>query len=522
MAASPSAGDALGIDAIPLCGAWAGRSDPPPSVVRRVAIGAARRPNDEMAQAGAALWRIQGSPSVTGRDLLTECSPLLQRYPTRPEVYANVLRVAAAGLAFPKHPGAGAAVHPAAQTSPSTSAEDWNRYLRVARAGERLDPANGYFTSLAAVALFALGRDRDALAALDAAAAKPLWREYLPEITKGTWRAGDASFGAGNTFWRLSIPASVTFPHAALLARVGVRFGSDAVSLDRAGHKAEAARIRRILLSLGARMRNESTSMVGVTVGRRMQLIALGRQRQSPGGPPIPAGPPLPGLPRPSAPPSISRQTPIAELSPPMQAQMRANDEVSAILSAGTERFDVLRGLRGYALWYLAGQLLIDSSLWLIALGAIAWLAGRMKHRSGVWAASALGLAVLCVGCVRLAQGMSALDPALHAANQTKDLTISWMLLTLATLLPSAIVFAIISVEAYGDGEPAGQRYFRRFAMWCIPAACTVTVLYGLLTVHTVRVGETMNRSLIRMVENEGRFYAELAGRPWPNVPLTP
>jgi hypothetical protein len=59
-------------------------------------------------------------------------------------------------------------------------------------------------------------------------------------------------------------------------------------------------------------------------------------------------------------------------------------------------------------------------------------------------------------------------------------------------------------------------RWSRKLASLTLPAAFIVLIIYGLVSLQTLRVAARMNHQLDQMVQNESRFYATLTGQPWP------
>jgi hypothetical protein len=58
---------------------------------------------------------------------------------------------------------------------------------------------------------------------------------------------------------------------------------------------------------------------------------------------------------------------------------------------------------------------------------------------------------------------------------------------------------------------------FHGYASLALPVVCALLLVYGGITVKTTRMGVAINSNLEKMVQHEGRFYAGLAGRPWPD-----
>ncbi len=66
--------------------------------------------------------------------------------------------------------------------------EAGRRVLALAREGERLEPENGFFTWMRAIALLELGRDTEAFQALQEAARKPRWNDHRAWFIEAQYR----------------------------------------------------------------------------------------------------------------------------------------------------------------------------------------------------------------------------------------------------------------------------------------------------------------------------------------------
>jgi len=69
------------------------------------------------------------------------------------------------------------------------------RLLASAREGERLEPQNGFFTLMRAIALLEMGRDGEAAQALIDASRKPLWNSYKSWASEAYYKAVRLSWG---------------------------------------------------------------------------------------------------------------------------------------------------------------------------------------------------------------------------------------------------------------------------------------------------------------------------------------
>lgn len=149
-------------------------------------------------------------------------------------------------------------------------------------AGEQLDPENGYFPAMAAVAYLSADRAADARAALHRAAQKTVWREYIDAELRGQERLAEKSGAAGNTITRTARMASIAFPQYAQLRALSRLMIARAVEAEPGAPSIPAREIRRDVWKLGALMRTEGTSLICNLVGMAMTRIAAARPAGAP------------------------------------------------------------------------------------------------------------------------------------------------------------------------------------------------------------------------------------------------
>ena len=91
--------------------------------------------------------------------------------------------------------------------------------------------------------------------------------------------------------------------------------------------------------------------------------------------------------------------------------------------------------------------------------------------------------------------------------------TLSAGAITLALPFLLTLIFAIAGRVRRVPVNVAVVRGFRTVA---VPAACVLVILWGGLCLHTLRQERALNAELDRSLVHEGRYYAALAGAPWP------
>lgn len=147
--------------------------------------------------------------------------------------------------------------------------------------------------------------------------------------------------------------------------------------------------------------------------------------------------------------------------------------------------------------------------------------AGRFARAFGVTALALLALAGLSSwqGRGLIGYGASLRELGLSGggagsgAPQAQEMMVSAMVGGLAVPL---LLLLILSVAGRVRRVPVSVALVRGFKTIGVPLACLLLVVYGALALGTVRQERAADAGLRRMVQHEGRYYAALAGRPWP------
>jgi hypothetical protein len=135
-------------------------------------------------------------------------------------------------------------------------ANSLERFLGAAEAGQRMEPQNGFFDTMLAVAAFAVRQDEAAKRHLHQAAAKAQWNDYYGQERQSQWALLERTYGARG--WLQKIPAGLT----AFDAQAHFRAINSAVNLamwhawqqQRAGRVDRVWAIRRDVMQLGLRL----------------------------------------------------------------------------------------------------------------------------------------------------------------------------------------------------------------------------------------------------------------------------
>lgn len=154
---------------------------------------------------------------------------------------------------------------------------DLEAYDHEAAEGERMDPDNAYFPLMRSVGLFSAHRDAEALAAIHRAAQRPAWREYVSDETDGEAKLERAAFGDEDGLAHVSFAAMVLLPQYAQFRATARMAAALAMHAEQRGDLKTGALIREDILRCGARMRAQSTTLIGNRVGGAISMMALQR-----------------------------------------------------------------------------------------------------------------------------------------------------------------------------------------------------------------------------------------------------
>lgn len=239
--------------------------------------------------------QLAGQPAGSALTQVEYERRLVSRFPDSASLRANILRYAT-----------GSEIHLGRDEDyllgnmPVPSNPDWKYPLPTAAhlaafdadaaAGERLDPDNAYFPFMRAFGLFAAHRDQEALAAVQRASTKPVWREYIPDEVEGRWRIIDAVYGGREAVSASAVAAAVLFPHYPQLRAAARIVLYKAILDEQAGHPEAGLAKREALGRCGELMGVQSTTFIGNLVG--VAINAISRSRPG-GGPPLKSDPNL-------------------------------------------------------------------------------------------------------------------------------------------------------------------------------------------------------------------------------------
>lgn len=158
--------------------------------------------------------------------------------------------------------------------------------LDQARRGGTLDPDNAFFPAMEAIALYGLHRDNDAAAALHRAALCPRFDDGIRAEMDGTRRLRELARGPQLGIIEIAVAGATLFPHYAQL-RALARLGTvQAITREKTGDPVGGLALRRDVMALGEKIRDQSPTIVGTLVGGAMVAIPTGRPGGAPALPP--------------------------------------------------------------------------------------------------------------------------------------------------------------------------------------------------------------------------------------------
>lgn len=246
----------------------------------------AENPEDRDLQLGGIAmgsWRSSPDDPDQQRELLQLKSAsldalrrLMERHPDDPVVVAALIRYCTRKAVRLHRPDDGA--EPEARPVPAPVLAEYEEYCRR---GARLDPDNGFFPTMRAVARFEARDDEQALELLHEASLLPRWNDYALAEGAGAQALLLKAYGDRGPVLHAGPTAGVILPHLSqvrAMARIAARHAEDCLArgeLTR-GHALHVDQIR-----LGRQMRQGSGHLIGRLVGGAVQAINL-RVRPTP------------------------------------------------------------------------------------------------------------------------------------------------------------------------------------------------------------------------------------------------
>ena len=238
---------------------------------------AARHPGD---------FQLQYADATLGSrpQTILNLRALTHRFPNNSMLLANLLRYESDGIHSSRTDDFLLSGEPIPKSFPyfiPSTPETLALYDRDAAAGERAEPDNAYFPLMRASGLFAARRDAEALAAVQRANVKPVWREYLTDDNEARWRLYTEAFGDPGAMPQASSAFTQILWEYSSLRGTARLVAYQAVLKEQAGHREEGLALREALFRCGDLMRVQSTPLIGSLVG--IAIAAISEER--PGDP---------------------------------------------------------------------------------------------------------------------------------------------------------------------------------------------------------------------------------------------
>ena len=164
-------------------------------------------------------------------------------------------------------------IGPPAKTHPDKLALE--AFLEAADDGMRLDPQNGYFATMKAMALFADYQDEEAEKLLHGAARAPFWDDYAFREAESRWKSARKQPGS-NSITHTFANASLLFPHLARMRAMARLTDMLASKAEAAGNHSKSLQLREDTIALGANMRKHARTLIGALVGLAISHIGYG------------------------------------------------------------------------------------------------------------------------------------------------------------------------------------------------------------------------------------------------------
>ena len=435
-----------------------------------------------------------------------------------------------------------------------------------AAVGERLDPSNAYFPFMRAVGLFASHRDAEGLAAVQRAAEKHVWNEYFSDEVEGRWRTNREIYGGQEALSAAAVSASVLFPQYEQLRHAARVVTYKALLDEQAGRTDAGLAKREAVMRCGELIEVQATTLIGNIVGGAI----VGTAEVRPGGAPSP--PRVPHLTNEQRAQAFVERfcayvTQIGHPEVAVQAQTDAQIW-QQIHRAAAKANDRLLGVGFAALTRTAYAIgtdvtLLPNILSVFVLGLIAAGLGRLPRiqrreplpagaATGFWSVTSVGVLVgaiymsdpggsfeLFAALValfplafvalvalfeprfrrRLAVGLTAAAITLAVAGlfgilaSWQALVLGWLALCLAV---PALLVLIWSIAALVKHVLVSVKVVESFRAIMPPLVFALMLVYGGLTLWTIRQEARANYGLERSLHGEGQYLAQVTGQAWP------
>lgn len=420
----------------------------------------------------------------------------------------------------------------------SISPEELQTLINAAEQGERLDSDNAYFSYMLAWGLFGTHHDTEALDAVRRAGHKQHWNDYIYDEFKARYKLDQAAFGERGSYtilidWALTM--TMFNSRIRQMARV---ITYRAVEAEQQGRAAEGVELRHALMHYGSLMRLQSQTIIDNLVG--LAIVALGTER--PGGVAVVKrdinAPLLPNDP-------ASRQKRTKEKLEKYYAYLRSinrEDEArwaqaeleggmkqKAMISKAFDKSPMLTEINRVAIAWGVSLFTLFNLISMLILGGAAVLAQKLHPKRGVKILRVVFFLTLSIGL--FCWQNKAFNTAQHAilpiaavdTSSSEDgdasfqnLIVMYLVIGSISLAVPMLVVLVLSISSRIYRVPIATGVGRGLRGVAVPIACILMLVYGTSILATSREEKRENVRLLHMIQHEGRYYAEAAGKTWP------
>jgi hypothetical protein len=510
-----------------------------------------RAPDDFAVQMAAARSGIPaGAPafaSESDASLVSQADrirTLADRFSTLPDYYATVTRLDTLGrvrITRTEGDRLTAKYTPRKEVPRTSSApEQLARFEADCAAGERLDPGNAYFPTMRAVVLFEMKRDAEAVAALRRAGKLNRWDDYVRNEVIGPMRLAQLSGGDRTALYKVAVSAAVLLPHFAQLRSLARMATWKAVQAETGDQPKEGLAIRRDIMRIGANLRANSTTSIGVLVGTAIVHLAASR----PGGAPAvqrSAGGTnqQTARERDKAFTDFARRNGETELAAWAVKESEAEETSRNIITRGINLSTfgtpaISRLMRGW----IADLIAISNAIWLLLLSAAAavylrWRKAREEagiHHDDRFVLAAAGGALALAMFVLITKQTGVLASYFNAArvftnlfagnsgSPNEDMSGTVALAAASVLAAPLLVVFISAIVTAVRRRPILPGIASGLRAVGPPLALMLVIGYGYLVVQTSRHEREISDGVDQTVQHEGRYLARLLNSEWPGL----
>lgn len=489
---------AAGRDATPVH-AGQERPDPGESAARRLAIArdlTGRLPDSASAHAAAIRILALGGPSVNSDDVRRSLGLPVEDGRSRDRVAA----CPAGALQFA---------------------------LETARRGETLAPDNAFFPFYEAGWLMTQGRRQESRAAFLRAGRCSSYDDYIRDEAAGRLRITRDGVGQTGVISDLAAAVGILFPHMASARAIARVEQADAEALEKAGDVRAGAEVRLAGMRTGSLMRRDASSAIGNLVGIAITSVMAERL---PGDPPEPTDKTGDDSWRKERLERFANH--LSRLGRDRDAawvsrEAAAGEETREIIRQGARRVWVPATLAPYLAPFAVGSIALRSAAILLVLGALAGLASMSR---GVREGKPLPSPLLAVPAVivilavvwgpGVVQGSSIGDAArsIFGPEQAGSAVEGYgvQLAVADSLIPILLLVGLV-IWSRSRHIAVSVGVTRAMKALALPLASALVLISAACSVPTLRADRQIREQLIRCTREEGREFARVLGRPWPN-----